>query len=167
MSNLTAYIGIGANLGQPEQQVTEALDALAHWSAVRLKARSSLYRSVPIGKADQPDYCNAVCALQTGPSAHALFEGLLVLERAAGRVRDGTRWGPRTLDLDLLHVEGQTLQDAQLTLPHPEIARRNFVLIPLAEIAPQLLVPGVGAISEVAAYVGRAGLRLWSETSSE
>lgn len=158
---LTAYIGLGANLGQPAVQVSAAIAALARAAGVTLLKRSSLYRSTAIGQTDQPDYCNAVCSLQTQLSVESLFDLMIAIEQAAGRVRDGTRWGPRVLDLDLLHVENLQLDSTRLTLPHPEIARRNFVLIPLAEVAPALEIPGVGRIAELAAGVSRRGLSLW------
>ncbi|HSW15421.1 MAG TPA: 2-amino-4-hydroxy-6-hydroxymethyldihydropteridine diphosphokinase [Solimonas sp.] len=155
-----AYIGLGANLGDPRRQILDAIDGLA--ACGRLLACSSLYRTAPLGEPGQPDYCNAACLLDTALSAEALMDRLLELERAAGRVRDGRRWGARRLDLDLLHVEGVTLETPKLRLPHPEIARRNFVLVPLAEIAPELLIPGVGRIAAAAAAIGRAGLDPWS-----
>jgi 2-amino-4-hydroxy-6-hydroxymethyldihydropteridine diphosphokinase len=158
---LTAYIGLGANLGQPAVQVSAAIAALARTSGVTLLKQSALYRSTAIGQTNQPDYCNAVCSLQTSLDAENLFDLMIAIEQAAGRVRDGTRWGPRVLDLDLLHVENLQLHSARLTLPHPEIARRNFVLIPLAEVAPELEIPGVGRVSELVAGVSRRGLSVW------
>ena len=158
---LTAYIGLGANLGQPAVQVSAAIAALARASGVTLLKQSSLYRSSAIGQTDQPDYCNAVCSLQTQLDVESLFDLMITIEQAAGRVRDGTRWGPRMLDLDLLHVENVQLDSIRLTLPHPEIARRNFVLVPLAEVVPELEIPRVGRIVELAAGVSRSGLSLW------
>ena len=158
----TAYIGLGANLGQPAEQVCHAIAALTRTSGVTLHAQSSLYRSVAIGLPGQPDYCNAVCALNTTLDAESLFDALIAIEQAAGRIRDGTRWGPRVLDLDLLHYEGRNQTALRLTLPHPEIAKRNFVLVPLAEIAPELEIAGVGCVRELAAKLGRDGLSLWN-----
>ena len=157
-----AYIGLGANLGQPARQVSAAINALTRVPDVILLVQSSLYRSTAIGLPDQADYCNAVCAVETGLNAEALFDALIAIEQAAGRVRDGRRWGPRVLDLDLLHYEGQTQSTARLTLPHPEIAKRNFVLVPLAEIAPDLEIVGVGHVGELANRLGRDGLSLWN-----
>lgn len=159
----TAYIGLGANLGRPAEQIRAAIAALGRASGVALLAQSSLYRSTAIGSVEQADYCNAVCSVGTTLDAERLFEVLIGVERAAGRVRDGTRWGPRVLDLDLLHVEGVCSDSARLTLPHPEIARRNFVLVPLAEIAPELVIPNLGAIKDLAEQAGRTGLSLWIE----
>ena len=158
-----AYIALGANLGQPAQQLRAALLALAQVPDIQLLAQSSLYRTAPLGLANQPDYCNAVCKVKTSLSPEALLEQLMTLERAAGRVRGEDRWGPRLLDLDLLHVEGEQRETQQLQLPHPGIAQRNFVLIPLADVAPTLLVPGVGRVDELAQKIGRFGLELWAE----
>lgn len=154
-----AYIGLGANLGDPAAQLRWALTRLAQLGSV--PSRSQLYRSAPMGPADQPDYCNAVCALDTALDPARLMEALLAIERETGRVRD-RKWGPRTLDLDLLHVEGVELQSEGLCLPHPGIAQRNFVLVPWAEIAPELVVPGVGGIAQAAIRIGGAGLSVWS-----
>lgn len=159
----TAYIGLGANLGDPAQQVSAALRSLQAQPALQWIGQSSLYRSAPIGMPGQADYCNAVCAVQTALAPEALFDILIGIERAAGRVRDGQRWGPRVLDLDLLHVEGHVQTSERLTLPHAEIARRNFVLVPLAQIAPQLEIPGLGRVTELAAHLGHDGLGLWQD----
>ncbi|MGH8539677.1 MAG: 2-amino-4-hydroxy-6-hydroxymethyldihydropteridine diphosphokinase [Stenotrophobium sp.] len=156
-----AYIGLGANLGDPAAQLRAALDALASSPDIRMLAQSRLYRSTAIGLPDQADYCNAACAVETALPPEALFERLLAIERAAGRVRDGRRWGPRVLDLDLLHYEGVTCDTQRLRLPHAEIARRNFVLTPLAEIAPGLVLPELGPVRELALKAGSAGLALW------
>jgi 2-amino-4-hydroxy-6-hydroxymethyldihydropteridine diphosphokinase len=102
---------------------------------------------------EQPDFINAVVALQTTLGPHDLLDALLDLERAAGRTRDGERWGPRTLDLDLLHMVGVSLSTPRLTLPHPRLAERAFVLLPLAEVAPALSIPHVGSISALVARV--------------
>ncbi len=131
-----AYVGLGSNLQSPRDQVTQALDELARLPACQLIAASSLYRSAPLGPA-QPDYINAVAALQTELAPLALLRQLQALEQQHGRVRL-ERWGPRTLDLDLLLYDDLEMATEVLTLPHPEMARRNFVLVPLAEIAPGL-----------------------------
>jgi 2-amino-4-hydroxy-6-hydroxymethyldihydropteridine diphosphokinase len=158
-----AYIALGANLGRPAEQLRTALDALACTPGVKLLAQSRLYRSAPLGEAGQADYCNAVCSVAAALPPEALLQRLLEIERAAGRIRDGRRWAPRLLDLDLLHVEGEQRAAPQLKLPHPEIGRRNFVLVPLAEIAPALEIPGLGNVSDCARRLGGAGLELWSE----
>lgn len=156
-----AYIGLGANLGHPVEQLRNAIRALQQLGTV--VRESSLYRSAPLGGAAQPDYCNAVVMLETSLPPEALMAGLLDIERAAGRVRGGPRWASRVLDLDLLHYEGVVLNTNGLRLPHPEIARRNFVLVPLAEVAPQLDIPGLGPVAPAAAASGREGLTIWQE----
>ncbi|TXH05058.1 MAG: 2-amino-4-hydroxy-6-hydroxymethyldihydropteridine diphosphokinase [Nevskiaceae bacterium] len=158
----TAYIALGANLGRPDQQVRDALERLSQTEGIGLQSCSPLYRSAPLGPADQPDYCNAVCAVETVLTPEALLAELLAQERLAGRVRNGDRWGPRLLDLDLLHVEGVKRETLWLKLPHPEIARRNFVLVPLADIAPALEIPGLGRVDELARDIGRDGLAPWT-----
>ncbi|MES2488601.1 MAG: 2-amino-4-hydroxy-6-hydroxymethyldihydropteridine diphosphokinase [Pseudomonadota bacterium] len=158
-----AYIALGANLGQPAQQLRAALLALGQVSGIEVLVQSPLYRTAPLGLANQPDYCNAVCKVQTTLTPESLLEQLMALERAAGRVRGEDRWGPRLLDLDILHVEGEQRDTAQLHLPHPGIAQRNFVLIPLADVAPTLEIPGVGRVDELSKNIGRSGLELWAE----
>lgn len=153
-----AYIGLGANLGDPPAQLRAALQEIGRLG--RLVAVSPFYRSAPMGPADQPDYCNAACALDTALHADALMAELLAIERRMGRLR-GEKWGPRTIDLDLLHVDGEIRATAALTLPHPGIAVRNFVLVPLADIAPALQIPGIGGVAAAAARVGRSGLSPW------
>lgn len=113
-----------------------------------------------MGPPDQPDYCNAVCEVLCAIEPADLMARLLDIERAAGRVR-ADRWGPRRIDLDLLHVEGVRCATAGLSLPHPGIARRHFVLVPLAQIAPDLNIPGVGSVAVAAENAGREGLSLW------
>jgi 2-amino-4-hydroxy-6-hydroxymethyldihydropteridine diphosphokinase len=157
-----AYIGLGANLGQPAQQLSAALNALAQTPGLSLLAQSPFYRSAPLGPAGQPHYCNAACVVQSELAPGALLARMIEIEQAAGRVRDGTRWGPRLLDLDLLHVEGVSCKSTSLTLPHPEIGHRNFVLIPLADVAPELEIPGLGRVRELAQALGHAGLALWA-----
>lgn len=154
-----AYIGLGANLGDPAGQVCRAIVGLS--ALGRLLAQSPLYRTAPLGEPGQPDYCNAACVIDTDLSPDALMQGLLDLERAAGRVRDGRRWAARELDLDLLHYEGVALDTPRLHLPHPQIGQRNFVLAPLADVAPELVIPGVGRVADAARAIGRDGLQAW------
>jgi len=134
-----AYVGVGANLGDARQAVEQALQALAALPGCRLRARSSLYRSAPVD-AGGPDFVNAVAALETTLAPHALLAALQGIEQAAGRQRP-YRNAPRTLDLDILLHGDARIDDAQLTLPHPRMAGRAFVLLPLAEIAPGLVTP--------------------------
>lgn len=157
----SAYIGLGANLGEPPVQLRIALAAIAQLPDTRVVATSRFYRSAPMGPPEQPDYCNAVCEIDTELSPRVLLEALIGIERAVGRTRGGERWGPRRLDLDLLHVQGVVIDEPGLHLPHPGIAQRNFVLVPLAELAPALEIPGLGSVAQRAHEVGSEGLRLW------
>jgi 2-amino-4-hydroxy-6-hydroxymethyldihydropteridine diphosphokinase len=156
-----AYIGLGANLGDPATQVRGALVAIAGIPGCAVLNVSGLYRSAPMGPAGQPDYCNAVAEIETTLAPRALLDALLAIERSAGRQRGGDRWGPRILDLDLLHVDGVTLDEPGLHLPHPGLAARNFVAVPLAEIAPDLDIPGLGRAADLARAAGQAGLGPW------
>lgn len=135
-----AYIGLGSNLDSPREQVVTALTELAGLQGCSLVARSSLYRSDPVGPAGQPDYVNAVAALETELTPESLLDALQALEQAHQRVRK-THWGPRTLDLDILLYGDHTLDSERLTVPHAWMLERNFVLWPLAEIAPALQLP--------------------------
>ena len=153
-----AYVGIGSNLGDPPERVRTALVRLADLPLSRLQCRSSLYGSVPMGPVAQPDYCNAVAALLTQLEAPALHAALRELERQLGRESAPQRWGPRVIDLDLLAYADERRSDAQLTLPHAGIAERNFVLHPWREISPELLIPGLGRVGELAARLPATGL---------
>lgn len=135
-----AYVGLGANLDRPRQHVSVAIGELAALPDGQLVARSSLYLSAPMGPKDQPDYINAVVALETRLPPLALLDQLQALEVRHGR-RRSVRWGPRTLDLDLLLYGDQRLDHPRLTLPHPGLTQRSFVVIPLLEIAPTLRLP--------------------------
>ena len=157
----TAYVALGANLGDPPAQLRFALDRLREAESVHLGPVSDFYRSPPLGPPGQPDYCNAVCVLQTALQPETLLALLQSVEDAAGRRRDGPRWGPRTLDLDLLHVEGEQRDTAVLRLPHPQLHLRSFVLRPLAQIAAGLVIPGLGSVSALSAAVGSAGVVPW------
>lgn len=153
-----AYIGLGSNLDDPAGQVRRALAALAAIPDTRLIASSALYRSPPMGPQDQPDFVNAVAGLLTRLPARELLSALHAIEDAQGRRRDGSRWGPRTLDLDLLLYDELHLDDADLALPHPGLAERPFVLVPLLELAPGLRVPGGPSIARLATAAGAGGL---------
>ena len=149
-----AYVALGSNLDQPHLQVTRAFEALTSLPETRLMLRSSCYRSRPFGPVEQPDFVNAAGALLTRLDAHALLRELKALEIRLGRAAPVVRWGPRLIDLDLL-VHGHTrVSDETLTLPHPGIAERDFVLVPLAEICPTLDVPGVGTVSHLLHALG-------------
>lgn len=152
-----AYVGLGANIGDPEAQLGAALASLDRLPATRVLARSRLYRSPPWGVVEQPPFVNAVAALETTLTAREMLEALLAIERAAGRERR-ERWGPRVLDLDLLLHGDAELDQPGLRLPHPQLHRRAFVLVPLAEIAPDLLIPGRGALAVLLRSVDCAGV---------
>lgn len=151
-----AYVALGSNLGNPRQQLLDAMEALANLPDTRLLQRSRLYRTPPWGMLEQPPFINAAVELDTALSPHALLDAMLAIEQRAGRVR-AERNGPRTLDLDLLHVDGVQLDDPQLTLPHPRMAERAFVLLPLHDIAPTLRLSGQGTVAELLARLDLAG----------
>lgn len=155
-----AYVGLGSNLQEPVRQVQRGLEALARLSDTRPLRHSALYRSRPLGVAAQPDFVNAVAAFETRLSPMALLRCLQHIEQQQGRVRHGVRWGPRTLDLDLLLFGEVQMQSPDLTLPHPDLHRRPFVLYPLYEIAPRLLIPGRGAVCELLTAISRDGLEV-------
>ena len=155
---LPAYVAVGSNLDDPARQVARALDALAQLPGSRLVVRSSLYRTRPFGSVVQPDFVNAVAGLLTQRTPEELLDDLRALERELGRTAPRERWGPRVIDLDLLAVGRETRATETLTLPHPGIAERDFVLYPLAEVAPTLEIPGVGRAAELRARVANRGL---------
>jgi 2-amino-4-hydroxy-6-hydroxymethyldihydropteridine diphosphokinase len=150
-------VALGSNLGDSQRTLGQAIDALGALPSTEVTARSRFYRTAPWGVHDQPEFINAVVRLHTALSPHRLLDALIAIEAAAGRVRDGERWGPRTLDLDLLHVDGVTLDDPRLTLPHPRIGERAFVLAPLADIAPLLDLPGQGRVAQLLQRVDSTG----------
>lgn len=153
-----AYIGLGSNLDAPARHVQEALGALAELPASCLRRQSSLYRSRPLGAPGQPEYINAVAELATEFEPHALLDRMQSIEAAHGRIRGGPRWGPRPLDLDLLLYGDREIRDARLIVPHPEIGRRNFVLCPLLELAPDIRIPGMGSARTLLERLGMEGL---------
>lgn len=153
-----AYVALGSNLDDPRMQVERALAALGALPATRCVLRSSLYRSPPFGPVDQPEFVNAVAGLLTELEPAPMLDALKNLESQLGRARPVVRWGPRRIDLDLL-VHGETRIDTDgLRLPHPGIAERAFVLVPLAEIAPDLEVPHVGRVRTLLARVSTEGV---------
>lgn len=155
---LPAYVGVGSNLDQPEAQVRRALAALGTLPDTRLVVSSPCYRSAPFGPVEQPPFVNAVAGLLTRAAPEQLLEQLRALERALGRQPPRERWGPRVIDLDLLAVGRETRATDTLTLPHPGIAQRDFVLFPLADIAPGLDIPGVGVVAGLRAAVADRGI---------
>ncbi|MBU1365588.1 MAG: 2-amino-4-hydroxy-6-hydroxymethyldihydropteridine diphosphokinase [Gammaproteobacteria bacterium] len=153
----TAYVALGANLGDPAATVRAAFGALANLPESRVSRSSSLYRTAPVGLTDQPDFINAVAELQTTLAPEALLEALFDIEQRFGRIR-ADKNGPRTLDLDLLLYDDQVIDLPHLTLPHPRLHLRAFVLQPLAEIAPQLVIPGRGAVAAWLPAVANQGI---------
>ena len=138
-----AFIGVGANLGDPESQVRRAIAALGRLPRTRLLAASSLYRSAPVGVGPQPDFINAVAEVETALGARELLDALLAAEARFGRERPSAG-APRTLDLDLLLYGDRVIAEPGLAVPHPRMHERAFVLMPLAEIAPEVTIPGRG-----------------------
>jgi len=139
-----AWIGLGSNLENPKQQLTHAVGALNGLKQCRVMDRSRLYISSPMGPQDQPDYINAVVKLSTCLTAHELLDTLQGIEQSQGRQRNGQHWGPRTIDLDILLYGDQIIDSNDLTVPHPGLPHRAFVLYPLWEVDPELLIPTEG-----------------------
>ena len=154
-----AYIGLGSNLAEPVSQIKSARTAIAAIVGVQELAFSSLYHSLPMGPQDQPDYVNAVMCVATGLLPMDLLHCLQNIENDQGRVRKGERWGARTLDLDVLIYGDQEIDLPDLIVPHKGLDERSFVLYPLFEIAPQLVVPGKGPIADLVAKCPLSGLR--------
>lgn len=152
-----AYVALGSNLQDPRQQVLRAMQELATLPKTQVVACSSLYRTAPVGYDNQPDFINAAAELRTALSPHALLHALLALETAHGRERPFPN-APRVLDLDLLLYDGLTMHTPELTLPHPRMHQRGFVLLPLAEIAPDLAIPGHGIVSALAQHCLNQGV---------
>jgi len=148
----TVYIGLGANLDQPEHQLEQAFGALSRLPQTQLIARSALYRSAPVGKIDQPDFVNAVAMLRTELSPHALLHALLDLEAKQGRVRSEPN-AARTLDLDLLLYDDRVIHEPDLDIPHPRMHQRAFVLVPLVELNPAVMIPGQGQAAQLLSQV--------------
>ena len=144
-----AFIGLGANIDDPLAHLMRALRDLEQLPSTRALRSSGLYRTAPVGPTGQPDYVNAVARLDTRLSPLQLLQQLMALERLHGRVRNGVRWGPRPLDLDLLLYDNEVLSSEELTLPHPRMHEREFVLRPLHDLAPDLVVPGQGPVREL------------------
>jgi 2-amino-4-hydroxy-6-hydroxymethyldihydropteridine diphosphokinase len=142
-------VGLGSNLDGPARQIATALDMLEAIPQTRVIAQSALYRSAPLGGIEQPDFVNAVALLETGLGVREFLQQLQGIERERGRERGEIHWGPRVLDLDLLAYGSMSIDEPDLTVPHPGIALRNFVLLPLREIAPDFEIPGLGRVREL------------------
>lgn len=164
MADVRAAIALGGNMGDVAQAFSAALASLGAVPGVRVVARSSVWRTPPWGKTDQPDFLNMCALLDTSLSPHALLDACLALEAQAGRVR-AERWGPRVLDVDVLAYGDVALVDARLTLPHPRMTERAFVLAPLAEIAPDLRL-GDERVADLASRADMAGMQV-DETATQ
>ncbi|TKR33622.1 2-amino-4-hydroxy-6-hydroxymethyldihydropteridine diphosphokinase [Luteimonas gilva] len=152
MNPVVAFVGLGGNVGDAAATLRAAFGELEALPSTRLLRASRLYRTPAWGLEDQPDFVNAAAMLETALPARELLAHLLAIERAHGRERDADRrWGPRTLDLDLLLYGDAVLDEAGLHLPHPRLHERAFALMPLAEIAPKATIPGVGPVAEALA----------------
>lgn len=154
---MPAYVGVGSNVGDPVAQVRAAYAALGRLPSTRLVSTSHLYRTRPYGPVAQDDFVNAVAGLLTQLPPAELLGGLRRIEADQGRVR-AERWGPRTLDLDLLVYGSQRIDTDELKVPHPGIAERGFVLRPLADVAPRLEVPALGSVAELLARLPSDGI---------
>jgi len=158
---IRAYIAIGSNLGDPVTQAQNAIAALKQIPEIQVVAESSLYSSTPMGPQDQPDYINAVVAIDTTLAPLALLDQTQAVELEHGRVRKAERWGPRTLDLDII-LYGDLVHDCErLTVPHYGMKVREFVLYPLAEIAPDLILPDQTVLQTLLSQVDRNSLAIW------
>ncbi|MEO6227332.1 MAG: 2-amino-4-hydroxy-6-hydroxymethyldihydropteridine diphosphokinase [Thermomonas sp.] len=154
-----AVIGLGANLGDAKASVRGALGVLDLLPSTRLLRASKLYQTHAWGQTEQPDFINAVALLETGLGARALLDCLLAIERDFGRIRTlDQRWGPRTLDLDLLLFGDDVIDEPGLQVPHPHLHERAFVLFPLAEIAPELTIPGLAKVGALASAMASEGI---------
>ena len=154
----SAFVALGANLGDPKAQIGRAVAALRQLPNSRFIACSPLYGSIPMGPSDQPDYANGVAWLETDLTAHGLLDETQRIELEQGRVRKAERWGPRTLDLDLLLFGNQQLEDPRLTIPHYGMKERAFVLVPLFDLAPDLQLPCGSWLRDLVATCDRSGL---------
>lgn len=155
---ITAYIGLGSNLSDPRTQVINAAKAIGKISDSNVITLSSLYLSKPMGPQDQDDYINAVIALETNLPALELLDALQGIENSAGRVRKDNRWGARILDCDILLYGTEPIDNERLTIPHYGMKLREFVLLPLAEIAPSLHLPDGSSINELASEISNNGI---------
>lgn len=154
---MLATVALGANLGSPIITINKAVLQLSRLPATKLIAASSLYRSQPLGPATQPNYVNKVVLIETCLAPTALLNRLQNIERKFGRqqnVRQGLRWGPRNIDLDIISYGNKSIRTNRLTIPHSSVSKRLFVLKPLAEIAPQLPIPGKGKVCELLVALG-------------
>lgn len=160
---ITAYIAVGSNLGDPVAQAKLAIQALETIPSTRVLEASSLYSSTPMGPQNQPDYINAVVKIETELEPIELLDNTQKIELEQGRVRKDERWGPRTLDLDILLYGQQIIDEPRLTVPHYGMKEREFVLYPLQEIEPNLTLPDGSTLASLLEVVDQNGLRVWGE----
>lgn len=158
---ITVFIAVGSNLGDPVSQANVAIEALKHLPRSEFIQASSLYSSTPMGPQNQPDYINAVVELKTELTPLELLDCTQTIELEQGRVRKEERWGPRTLDLDILLYGNEVMDSERLTVPHYGMKEREFVLYPLAEIAPNLTLPCGTRLDGLLKVVDQNGLRIW------
>lgn len=158
---ITVFIAVGSNLGDPVTQAKVAIEAIKQLPKSHTVSCSSLYSSTPMGPQDQPDYINAVVEIQTELTPLELLDCTQTIELEQGRVRKEERWGPRTLDLDILLYGNEVMDSERLTVPHYGMKEREFVLYPLAEIAPNLTLPCGTRLNELLSIVDKNGLRIW------
>lgn len=161
----TVFIGLGANLAQPLLQLKNAVIEMAKIPQTSVLALSSFYGSKPMGPQNQPDYINAVCCLETQLAPIALLDALQAIELHSGRVRKDERWGARTLDLDILLFDQQCINSERLIVPHYGLKEREFVLYPLAEIAPDLSLPCGSVIKTLANNIASNGITILDKTT--
>lgn len=159
---IPVYIAIGSNLDSPLDQVNRAIAALGDIPQSRLVCHSAFYRTAPMGPVGQPDYLNLAVLLETTLTPHELLDATQAIELSQGRVRKDERWGPRTLDLDIMLFGDKVIHDERLTVPHYGLKEREFMLYPLAEIAPGLILPDGESLAAVIARTPENGLALWS-----
>jgi len=155
----TVYIGLGSNLSDPSLQITQALEAINNITNSQIEAVSSLYVSRPMGPQDQPDYCNAVIELSSELPPIEILDALQSIENAQGRVRKENRWGARTLDLDILLYNDDVIHCSRLDIPHYGMKEREFVLVPLAEIAPHCVLPCGDKVTDLAKNIEKNNLK--------
>ncbi|CAH0538706.1 2-amino-4-hydroxy-6-hydroxymethyldihydropteridine diphosphokinase [Vibrio marisflavi] len=160
---ITSYIAIGSNLADPVAQATQAIEALKRLPRSVFVKASMLYSSTPMGPQDQPDYINAVVEIATELNPLDLLDQTQKIENEHGRVRKSERWGPRTLDLDIILYGDQKVNSERLTIPHYGMKEREFVLYPLAEIAPDLTLPDGTPLQKLLTEVERNGLTTWQQ----
>ncbi|WP_434762047.1 2-amino-4-hydroxy-6-hydroxymethyldihydropteridine diphosphokinase [Vibrio fortis] len=160
---ITAYIAVGSNLADPVSQANLAIETLKSLPQSKFIATSKLYSSTPMGPQNQPDYINAVVAIETELTPIELLNCTQAIEQEQGRVRKDERWGPRTLDLDIILYGNEVIDSERLTVPHYGMKEREFVLYPLAEIAPSLQLPDGTELSELLNVVDKNGLNVWQK----